>query len=277
LSQEVICTFGRNNNLQGITCIPEKDDADYMLVLLNAGAIHKVGPFRMNVDIARHVAENHIKSFRFDVGGLGDSEKVQSSSSYEETVINDIKDALNYLESKYGIKRFIVIGLCTGADYSHKIATKDDRVAGCIWLDGYGYPTAKFYFYRYAPILISPKRILKLLSKILFFDKLFRKNKAVSLLAGNNVNDYVWKLPPKKSYIDDMLLISNRGVKCLYIFTGGVFEYYNYGEQFNDAFGKYDFMKHVQVEYLAKANHTYVILQDKQDLKERITKWLKSF
>ncbi len=279
MMKEVVATFGRNGNLQGIACIPDQHDQDFMLVLLNAGVTHKAGPFRLNVDIARYVAANNVKTFRFDVGGLGDSEKVQSALSHEEAMMQDIEDALNILESKYGARRFVVMGLCTGAEHSHKIVLRDDRVVGCVWLDGYGYPTAKFYFYRYAPILIRPLRLLRLVSRLLYIDRIvwrYKKRNRNAVLAGNNIDDFVWRLPAKSKYIDDMSRLFNRKVKCLYVYTGGVYEYYNYADQYNDAFHEHAFMENVTVKYMPRANHTYTLRNDKSVLLESIIHWIKN-
>lgn len=277
--KEVVASFGRNGNLQGMVCLPEQHRQDVMLVLLNAGVTHKAGPFRLNVDIARHAATQNVSSFRFDYGGLGDSEKIQSALSHEDAIMQDISDAFDYLEDKYRVKRFVVLGLCTGAEHSHKIALRDERVTGCVWLDGYGYPTPKYYSYRYIPILKSPARLFRLLARMLRVDAIiFGKNNREknTALAGSNVDDFVWKQPPRNKYIDDMMRLFNRQVRFLYIYTGGVFEYYNYAGQYADAFGKQSFMQNVTVEYFPRANHTYAIENDKQLLLKTVMRWIQN-
>lgn len=277
--KEVIATFGRNGNLNGIVCTSDQSDTDLMLILLNAGVTHKAGPFRLNVDIARHVAGHNINSFRFDVGGLGDSEKIQSSLTHEAAMMQDIGDALNLLELKYGTKRFIVIGLCTGAEHSHKIALLDDRVIGCVWLDGYGYATPKFYMNRYVPKLLNPLKWLRLIARLLGLNRISGKQNRQELptaLSGNNIDDFVWRQPAINKYIQDMALLFNRGVKCLYIYTGGVYEYYNYADQYKDSFNKHDFMQNITVEYLPLANHTYTLHKDKAILLKKIVDWIKN-
>ncbi|MET1255842.1 hypothetical protein [Aliikangiella maris] len=277
--REIVSIFGRNNNLQGILSLNDQSgkppiENDTMLVVLNAGTAHKAGPFRLNVDIARYAAKNNINAFRFDLGGLGDSIKVPSALTHEESVLNDIEDALDFLEYKYQAKNFIVIGLCTGAVHSHKMALKDERVIGCIWLDGYGYPTNKFHFLRYAQVAVDPVRLASSVSKRTI-GKLFGSKDKAKMLNGESVDEYIWKLPPIEQYIDEMNFLKQRDVKCLYIFTGGINEYYNYEAQFTDVFGDYDFMKNVDIKYIESANHTFVVRRDKQVMLNVIGDWLK--
>ena len=73
---ETICQFGPNNGLTGILTEPDESvrvaDAPVALIL-NAGIVHNIGPFRLHVDIARLLAAAGFSSFRIDLSGLGDS------------------------------------------------------------------------------------------------------------------------------------------------------------------------------------------------------------
>ena len=74
--REQICNFGANNGLFGILTSPDDDaklaDAP-VAIILNAGIVHRVGPFRMHVDIARQLAAKGFSTLRMDLSGLGDS------------------------------------------------------------------------------------------------------------------------------------------------------------------------------------------------------------
>jgi len=77
MMKETVYQFGPNNSLTGILSQPDESvrvaDAPVALIL-NAGIVHSIGPFRLHVDIARSLAEAGFSSFRIDLSGLGDSE-----------------------------------------------------------------------------------------------------------------------------------------------------------------------------------------------------------
>jgi pimeloyl-ACP methyl ester carboxylesterase len=49
---------------------------------------------------------------------------------------------MDFMESTRGVKRFVLFGICAGADQALRTAVEDGRVVGAILLDGYAYPTA---------------------------------------------------------------------------------------------------------------------------------------
>ncbi|MEM9411005.1 MAG: alpha/beta hydrolase, partial [Planctomycetota bacterium] len=56
---ESVCQFGPKNNLMGILTTPDESrqvEGAPIAIVLNAGIIHRVGPFRMHVDLARQLA-----------------------------------------------------------------------------------------------------------------------------------------------------------------------------------------------------------------------------
>lgn len=265
--KEQIHIYGEHRNLQGIASVPEKVNAKYpAVIVLNAGAVHKAGPFNLNVDIARYLSSQGCLVFRFDLGGMGDSGKIKDGTGYHESVMSDIKQSLSFMETEYGVGKFVIIGLCTGADHAHKIACEDERVVANVWLDGYGYSTTKFKLIRYLPVALNPKRLM-----IAIYNCCIKK-KVIGGVRG--VDAYIWELPDKEKYIHNMELLYKRNVKNLYIYSGGVANYYNYKEQFSDSFKGYEFLKSIEVEYYPKFDHTYVLLNDRKKMICRIADWI---
>ena len=264
--------FGKNRNLIGILSQPSENNISErpVVLILNAGLVHRPGPFRINTELSREIMKEGYTVLRFDQSGIGDSEKIpQDRRTYAERNLDDVGEALDCIKEKCGDKKVIVIGLCTGADYAHKAASKYDVITGAVLLDGYGYPTTKFYIKRYLPILFAPKRIfnllLKLLSKVLPF---------IKTTGENGVEAYFWELPPKNSYIEDMERLSKNNTRHLYVYTGGVIEYYNYENQFHDAFKEHDFRKTVDVIYNGASDHTYILQSHRMKLFKDIKNWI---
>ena len=76
---EMVVSIGTNDALVGVytapACETSRDtpgDAP-TVILLNAGVVHRSGPFRLHVEVARRLASLGYPCFRFDLAYLGDS------------------------------------------------------------------------------------------------------------------------------------------------------------------------------------------------------------
>ena len=106
-------------------------------VLLNAGAVRRIGPNRMWVEAARRWAALGVPSLRLDAVGLGDSDGderlfYRTSEFYREEIAEQVLAALDELESRGLPGRFLVGGLCSGAYWGFHAALADERVRGLI-------------------------------------------------------------------------------------------------------------------------------------------------
>jgi pimeloyl-ACP methyl ester carboxylesterase len=133
--------FGVGGRLFGIVAEPARAPAASdrpAIVLLNVGANHHVGPNRMYVVLARDLAELGYRSFRFDVGGLGDSLTAPGAPDnrlYSKDSVGDVKAAMDFLSQAHGCRRFVLVGLCSGAYLAFHTCIEDDRVSGQILLN----------------------------------------------------------------------------------------------------------------------------------------------
>ncbi|RYZ61348.1 MAG: hypothetical protein EOP09_20055, partial [Proteobacteria bacterium] len=66
-------SFGPNDQLLGILSETEHTDKDLIAVTWNVGICGRMGPNRLNVEIASTLVSEGIASFRFDLGNFGDS------------------------------------------------------------------------------------------------------------------------------------------------------------------------------------------------------------
>jgi len=273
---EKIIKFGPEKNMLGIVSVPDDSASSQQLagapaiLLLNSGLIHKVGPYRMSVDLARKLARAGYMVFRFDLPSIGDSTGYKTTDGYKERTVNEISAAMDVITKRYRKKNFISIGLCTGAMNSHVIASRDVRVQGAVMLDAYAYPTTKFLVNRYAGKLhriFHPEIMLRV------FNGLFNKTDDKYQPDIKEGIDY-WQQPPKSEIKNDLALMMSRGVKLLYIYSGGVKEIYNYEKQFEDTFSSIDFKANLDVRYLEKVDHTYTLQNDRNDMLGVIEQWL---
>jgi alpha-beta hydrolase superfamily lysophospholipase len=137
--KEEILLFGRKKSLVGIVTGPgEKRDSRPGIILLNAGLIHRVGPNRLYVAIARKLAALGFVVLRFDFSGAGDSRAREDHLPIEQSVVDEVQEAMKALNQVWGIEQFVLIGHCSGAGISFKVACEDPRVVGTILINPQG-------------------------------------------------------------------------------------------------------------------------------------------
>lgn len=114
--------------------------SEVALVLLNAGAIRRIGPSRMWVDIARRWTARGVTTLRLDVEGIGDAtgdgeRYTDVSELYVPSFVGQVQLALDALVDRCGIDRFVLLGLCSGAFWGFHAALADARVSSTIMLN----------------------------------------------------------------------------------------------------------------------------------------------
>ena len=102
---EKIYQLGENKNLVTIALTPVNGSDGIekpVILLLNAGLVHRVGPFRFNVDMARILSKLGYFTARFDVSGIGDSTMPKNAGSYEERIKDDVIEVMNFFQKRTG-------------------------------------------------------------------------------------------------------------------------------------------------------------------------------
>ncbi len=126
--------FGENQHGFGILSLPESSDDAPVMVVLNAGLLHRSEPYRLNTLICRELAEAGYICARVDLAGKGDSPARESMVNRESVALDwhHIKQALT---RHLGERKFILLGLCSGADNAIKLCAGDSSVCGMVLLD----------------------------------------------------------------------------------------------------------------------------------------------
>jgi pimeloyl-ACP methyl ester carboxylesterase len=172
--RETALLFGADKSLVGVISDPPTatgavaassagNDAP-ALVLLNAGLLHRVGPNRLYVKLARRLAAAGFVVARFDLSGVGDSAAAGERSDFGERAVAETRACMDLLASSRGVQRFVVGGLCSGADNALLVAGQDERVAGLALLEPVSAPSAGQVLHSYRDRLRSPKSWLRLLT-----------------------------------------------------------------------------------------------------------------
>jgi alpha/beta superfamily hydrolase len=138
-SEEAI-VFGTNSRLVGIVTSPSSGDrpvSDMAVVLLNAGIVHRVGPNRLYVGLARELARMGMTALRFDHSGIGDSPPRQDQLEFEHAAVLETLDAVEWLTTHKSCQRFALLGLCSGTRTAFKVAQSDARVTSLVFLTAF--------------------------------------------------------------------------------------------------------------------------------------------
>lgn len=130
--EEVLNISGSSSSFAILT-LSERDDAP-VIVQFNAGVLHRSEPYRLNTELARKAAQLGFHSVRFDVAGNGDAE-VRDGLDENESVMRDWYAVRQSIEQRLGQRKYLFMGLCSGADNSIKVASQVQETVGLILLD----------------------------------------------------------------------------------------------------------------------------------------------
>jgi hypothetical protein len=245
---ELAYRFGRARHLIGVAGLPARVAGNVGVIVLNAGLVHRIGPFRLHVEMTRRLNACGYPTLRFDLSTLGDSSASDESQSHKQRVCADIADAMTLLGNQSGCTRFV--------------PSSDPRVAGAVFLDGYAYRTIGYKLRHYLPRLVNPARAMR------FF---MRRRRAGTQSSGPA---FGVQFPPRARVRSDLADMLERGLKLCFIYSGGASKYFNHLGQFRACFGRVAVHPDVSVSYLKEADHTYILTADRAHLLDIIERWL---
>ncbi len=267
--------FGPGNSIHGIVSEPhesifveEMQKRCPFVLILNSGLLHKVGPYRLTVDLARSICEMGFFVLRFDLRGIGDSQLAPSNESFHARAVKDVLIAMDFIAQNYQINRFVVGGLCSGADVSFYTASQEERVVGIFNLDGYGFRNRYYYAYYYGQRLLSKRFINEKINRIFTY-----KWKDDAPFQEAATRDRLF--PTLEQAASHFARIVLNRAKMLYIYTLGVQSYNTYKNQLRDSFAEIDFGDLLETEIYPFAEHTYPRVDSRKVVVERIQQWMK--
>ena len=272
---EQACQYGEQDRLCGVLTLPDSQAAPrQVFVLVSAGFTSNIGPFRLYTNLARDLAKQGVATFRFDLGGIGDSEQIDLGLPVSARTMLDIRTTLDYLSGRFEDAEFVLGGLCSGAEDSFRYADQDDRVAGLFLIDPHAYRTAgwkirnQFGRYLFIRIAIRAVRILRKIRSLVA-----RQDAPVESGYKPGLVDYQYMGRDESSDILKRLI--KRQVRLHYLYTGGRIEYFNHRGQFYDMFPDVTFDGSEAVTYLPHIEHVQVFEQDRELVLDAARRWFK--
>jgi hypothetical protein len=245
--------------------------------MFNAGVINRLGPHRMNVKLARAFAAQGLSSLRFDLAGQGDSRLGTPGIDPQAQAVSDLQSAMDHLERRCGIKRFVLIGICSGAINAYWAAQADARIAGILMFDGFWYRTRWTMPVRHWKRFRSTgvrNTIAAVWRRFQARDKTHQPAdaSAMGVIAATEGSAN----PPRADFCRVMNELTSRGVAVLYLYTGTFIDYYSYERQLADEFGREEFFKRMQVAYTPDIDHSLTSLAAQTGLIEILKPWVAS-
>lgn len=236
-------------------------------LLMSAGVVHRTGPHRINVKLARALAEQGVPSLRVDLAAVGDSRTPPTDTAYDKQAVIDLRAGIDLLASTAGVRSVIMVGLCSGAVYSLRTALVDERVSGLFLIDGYAFPTARSHRERYLQKArtLTPGALGRSLRN--------RLQRSPEPPAPTSAPDYGLSHPPLADYARDLRSLLARGVSIRQLYTGSILQFYNYQNQFVEAFADYPDLQAIPTEYQPAIDHTMTSLEAQQALLDRVLGW----
>jgi pimeloyl-ACP methyl ester carboxylesterase len=278
--------LGREHHLVGISTRPVggADPALPTVVFLNSGIIHRIGPNRLYVRLARALAREGGLVYRYDFSGIGDSgnPSYAGGAHRSEVELREVVNAMDWIRDQEGADRFVLVGLCSGGDNAFLGIERDGRVIGAVLLDPFAFRTTGYFLRYYGPRLLNPAvwwRVLTGRSPFLrgFLGQLRRKLKAESPSEEAPGKPPLRDLtrPTRDEMRRQLTEVLERSGRLLYVFTGGLQERYYYRNQFFDAFPGMDFRGLVDFEYYPDSDHTFSRKDFQERLEGRIVRWFR--
>ncbi len=269
--KERALTFGPDGILVGILTEPDPASAVPGTpghVILNSGILHRVGASRIYVQIARALAERGFTTLRFDFSGVGDSGTRRDTLPIEERFVRETQEAMDYLAGVKGVDRFVLGGLCSGADGAFWTALEDERVVGLWQIDPFTYSTLGSHLRHYGPKLLDPRAWLHSIRVRLPSIKRDDQGDSEVFVA----SEYRRVFPPRSVVREGLDKLLARDASLYLFLTGdaGV----NYERQYADAFPALRSSKRLDVRFVPEAAHIVTGLEHQRLLLEDLGRWM---
>ena len=151
--KEQALSFGPDRSLIGILTDPPREargGGRPAFLFLNSGVLHRVGPNRLHVKLARELAAAGFPGLRFDLSGIGDSPASGGAEGLADRFVRETQEAMDFLKAARNIDRFVLLGNCSGAGVAFLTALADERVCGAAMINPQGQRRVRRYAVRLA-------------------------------------------------------------------------------------------------------------------------------
>jgi dienelactone hydrolase len=280
--EERTLVFGAEGNLAGTLTLPagSQRQARHAVLLTNVGLMPRCGPYRLNVEMARRFAQHGVASLRFDLSGLGDSTHPSNALALMQQWVLDTRAAMDAAERELGVREFVMIGVCSGADVAFVTAPQDPRLRGLVLFDPYIYPTRRTavlgLLYRLRAL--GPVTTLRLMvNRLARIARRRLQAQASQVQAEEGTLRYGPSAPSLDEFAGTLGAIVDGGARVLLLYSGSYPYYYNYDGQTADNLRPYGLDEQVESAMIRESDHVLMGYAGRQRFIERsleaVSRW----
>lgn len=267
-ARERVVALRPDRPLVAIATDPQTPTQRPPVLIVNAGVIHRIGPHRLHVRLARRLADIGHAALRLDLSGIGDSGPIPDRLDFRASAVVDIRDAVDNLTRDTPDPKAVIFGVCSGADNALAAAAEDPRIVGLVLVDPPAYVTPQARRRHLRARLRTPGFWAGLPAKLA---SRLRRLPA----AGKEEAEEGRRAPPPEAVYGQLLdNLTARGVRVLSIYTAAQGVRFNHADQLFEAFP--GLRGHVDVRWFPAANHTFTALDQQQALLDTVAAWCNS-
>jgi hypothetical protein len=271
---ETAVVFGHWNNLVGVCTRPSEagnNQTSPGVLMLTPGMLHHVGPFRLHVKLARRLSKLGFRSLRFCLSGIGESLGVGAEGESTTRATDEVRQAMDWMETHENVSQFVLFGLCSGADDAVHAALADERVRGLVLMDGCGFRTKRYHLRKW--LCHKPRKLLHRLIGLKDGGSIIhgKSDAKHTLPVGDDIREFSDRMQAEKEL--ESLLV--RGVKLMFLYTGGVDEYYNGRSQFREMFPNLGRQPSITVRYFPELDHVARLAEDRMLVVDEVSGWIE--
>lgn len=222
--------------------------------------------------LARRLAERGFPTVRLDVGGVGDTVILEDAPSFQAGAATDAATAMTAMTRETGVERFVLFGLCSGADNSLATAMADPRVVGVIGLDLPTYATRRSRLRKVAGRLSDARDPIDA-ARWIAKQALRRARPAAVDPHADPDDGQRREVMPREALGGQLAQLVDRGVALLAIFSGVHRERYNHADQVLEWFPT--LRGRIEHAYFPSANHSFTERAAQAALLDTVASWFE--
>jgi pimeloyl-ACP methyl ester carboxylesterase len=277
---ERVLMLGAGEALAATLTRPVGEGQGPAVLILNAGVVHRVGHHRMYVTLARRLARAGHVVLRFDFPGVGDSPAMTGDASPLEVNLASIRELLDWIERSFGVDRFVLLGLCSGADQSAVYAGGDARVIGVALLDPSIPRTWRYRLVDVGRRLARREPWLNVFMGRGRFWGRFRRSAgraAWSERTREHFSRVNLEHPEVVAFLERTYQQTvDNGTEILAVFTAGPDYQHNYRTQILDALPRVRFGDKLDLHFFRDCDHTFTREWQRDRLFALVERWLQA-
>ncbi len=293
--KETIININTNNKIFSVLTTPTYQDLSIIMVFVNTGAAHHVGPNHIHVDTARALAKYGVSTLRIDISNLGDSAvnyHVDPPNEYPLSATQDINSTIDYIDKYLPHKKIALCGISAGAHniFHAALNSSSNKLSQLIIInpetfyykqndehtmlssqnpqteiDQVYYQSQFLNFKKWGALLTNPKKIYTISCFMLFYT--IKKVKNITLKLLNLLN-----LRIKTVLEKDLELLWYKNISITLIYSQGDPGHQILISQAGDSIKKYTKKNLFSSIRINNADHTFSSIRSRECLYTAITK-----